>query len=700
MKEQILDYLDESKKAVSFSDLKNTLQINNKKELKILSDVLNELEEDFLVYKTKKEKYMLFTESHLKKGRLIGHKRGFGFVVVDGEDDVFVSEKNLNGAIHDDEVILEILGGGGRLEGRVLKVVKRNLKQVVGDFYFRRGKGRVLLDDDKVNLTIIIDSDKIMGAVNGSKVLVKIAKKIKNNYYHGEIIRVLGHKNDPGVDVLAIVYKYNLEDVFSDKTMKEVNQVASQVTESEIKNRRDLRDKMIFTIDGDDTKDIDDALSLEVLKNGNYLLGVHIADVSYYVSENSAIEEDAFKRATSLYLADRVIPMLPHKLSNGICSLNPKVDRLAMSCVMEIDQNGKVVDYEIFESVIRSQMQMTYNKVNAILEENKSVLEYQSFVETLKSMNKLAKILRKKKERRGYIDFAIDEAKIIVNEQGEAIDVKLREQKTGEKLIEDFMIAANETVAEAIFHLQLPFIYRVHGKPEPEKITNFLNFARILGYNVNVPRNIKNFKSSDMQEILNQLDNKKEFPIFSRLLLRSMQKAVYDPENIGHFGLASQCYTHFTSPIRRYPDLTVHRLLRKYLFKKEISKKVIAQSQKQLLLIADQSSHKERAALECEREVTDMKKAEYMMNHIGEEYQGIISSVMSFGLFVEIDKGIEGLIRIDDLDDDYYYFEESSFSLRGRGKKKIYRLGDEIKVVVKSASKEAKTIDFVVAKED
>mgnify|MGYP002772448333 FL=1 len=552
----------------------------------------------------------------------------------------------------------------------------------------------IKLDDEKVKLNIRIDKDKSMGAVEGHKVLVKITNKLEGNNYRGEIIKIIGHKNDPGVDILSIVNKFGIEDKFSDEVIKELDSIPDTVSEEEKAGRRDLRDEVIFTIDGDDTKDIDDAISIERLENGNYKLGVHIADVSNYVKEGTKLYETAMDRGTSVYLADRVIPMLPHKLSNGICSLNPNQDRLAISCVMEINLKGDVVTYDIFESLINSKKQMTYKNVNKILEENIIPEGYESFSDKLKMMKELADILRKNKERRGYIDFDIDESKIIVNEKGEAIDVVLRERGTGEKLIEDFMIAANETVATCIYFMELPFIYRVHGEPNEEKINKFLSFVSSLGYQVN--GKVKDLTPVAMQKILEQLKDKKEYHILSSMLLRSMQKAIYDTVNIGHFGLGSKCYTHFTSPIRRFPDTTVHRLLRKYLFKQQINNDVIEYEDKMLPVIAEHSSKKERDSVECEREVDDMKKAEYMEKHIGETYSGMISSIMSFGMFIELPNLVEGLVRLDDLTDDHYTFDESIISLIGKKNKRGYHLGDNVNVIVKSANKEARTVDFVL----
>lgn len=696
MQERILEILKEEARAYSIEELEEILGIRSAEELKTLLACLRDLENSLKVYHTNKGNYMLFNNSHLRVGRLIGNKKGFGFVDIEGDEDVFIPPTCMNGAIHGDQVIVEITSKKGLdLEGRIVKVLDRKLHQIVGEFYYKGGLGHIDPDDKKISIHIDIEQSKTMGAMNGHKVLVRLIGKGEKGNYKGEVIKILGHKNDPGVDILSIVSKYEINDVFSDEVMEAVEQLPLEVTEEEYIGRRDLRNKTIFTIDGDDAKDLDDAVSIDKLENGHYLLGVHIADVSHYVKENGEIDKEAYERGTSVYLADRVIPMLPHKLSNGICSLNGGVDRLTMSCDMEIDEKGNIVDYDIYESVINSKKRMTYRAVNDILEKNIVEPGYEPFVDDLKEMEVLAHILRKNKERRGYIDFDIDEAKIIVNDNGEAIDVKLRERGTGEKLIEDFMIAANETVATHIYYMELPFIYRIHGKPNEEKIESFSQFLKTLGISIQYNKN--EITPKDMQRVLDSLKENKLFHLLSSLLLRSMQKAVYDKNNIGHFGLASKCYTHFTSPIRRYPDQTVHRLLRTYLFQKKLDPETIRYWDLKLISIAEHSSEKERNAISCEREVDDMKKAEYMMKHIGEEYEGMITSVLNFGMFVELDNLIEGLISNDDMRGDTYYYDESTFSYVGKNSNKRYRLGDRVKVTVLNASKENKTVDFILS---
>lgn len=700
MREEIIELLGKEKRALSATEICDKLNLNTAGELKKLLDNLRILEEGYTVYRSNKDKYMLFENSHLLKGRLSVNKKGFGFVIVDGRDeDIYIDAKNMNGALNNDLVVVEELKGqnGKKTEGRVVKVLKKENNLIVGEYKIIDGNPHFIPDDKKLKMEIILDNKDLDDLVDGHKIQVSIVKEMGKYKYLGEVVKIIGHKNDPGVDILSIIYDHGINDTFTDEVMEEVNALPSEVLDSDRKGRKDLTDMTIFTIDGDDTKDIDDAISLKVLDNGNYELGVHIADVSYYVKEDTPLDLEAYDRGTSVYLADRVIPMLPHKLSNGICSLNENEDRFAMSCVMEIDNKGKVVSYDIFESIIRSRKKMTYKNVNKILEENIIPEGYEPFADTLIKMLDLAHILRKMKENRGYIDFGIDEAKIIVDEKGKAIDIVKRYRGEGENLIEDFMIAANETVATHIYYMNLPFVYRIHGKPNEEKIDRFIKFISVLGYKIN--GKIKDVQPTTIKYILEQLKDKEEYHILSSMMLRSMQKAVYDKNNIGHFGLGSKCYTHFTSPIRRYPDLTVHRLLRKYLFKNQINNEVIEYWDNKLTYLTEHSSEKERDSVDCEREVDDMKKAEYMMNHIGEEYEGIISSVTSFGMFVELPNLIEGLVKIDSLNDDKYIYDETTFSIRGDKNKRGYRLGDKVRIKVVGANKEAKTIDFELVKQ-
>lgn len=698
MKDKILEILKSYNRALSFEEIDSALNIKTVEETEELISALRELEESVEIYHSNKDKYMIFENSNLRKGIMRTNKKGFGFVDISTEEeDIFVGMDNMNGAINGDTVLVEIISNkpDGRIEGRIVRIVKRELSTVVGEIYFKKDRGYIIPDDNKLKMNIEIPKGKNKGSVDGHKVVVKITNQIGNNKFKGEVIRILGHKNDIGVDILSVVCKYNIKDTFDEETINELDNIPEEVSEEDKKGRRDLTGEVIFTIDGDDTKDIDDAISIEKLDNGNYKLGVHIADVSYYVKEGTAIDKEAMERGTSVYLVDRVIPMLPHKLSNGICSLNPDVERLAISCVMEIDEKGKIVDYEIFESFIKSRIQMTYKKVNKVLEEDVIPEGYEPYAEKLKLMLELSKILRKAKDERGYIDFEVDEAKILVDENCHPTDIVLRERGLGEKLIEDFMICANECVATHIFYMDLPFIYRIHEYPKEDKIRTYLSFLQTLGYTVT--GNIKDVRPKTIQGLVEFLKDKKEFKILSSLLLRNMQKAIYLPQNLGHYGLASKCYTHFTSPIRRYPDTTVHRLLRTYLFKNDMSSNTVGHWQEKLIYVADNSSIKERESIECEREVEDMKMAEYMEDHIGEEYEGIIASVNNFGMFIQLENLVEGLAHISELGD-YYIYDEATQTLTGERTKNRYRLGDKVLVRVKAASRDAKTIDFEIIK--
>ena len=696
MRDAILDILTKSNSALTIMEISNQLNLKTPEQVKELIEEVNKLVDDFTIYRSNKDKYMLFENSHLKKGRLSVTTKGYGFVIIDGEkDDIYVDEKNMRGALNNDIVVVEpFKGRDGKIEGRITRVLKKENNLIVGEYTVLDNHPHFIPDDKKLKMEILLDERDCENLVPGHKIQVSIVKDLGKYKYKGEVVRVIGHKNDPGVDILSIVYKYGINDKFSDEVIKELDNIPNEVSESEKQGRRDLRDKVIFTIDGDDTKDIDDAVSIEK-KGDNYILGVHIADVSYYVKEGTELYKEAYDRSTSVYLVDRVIPMLPHKLSNGICSLNPNVDRLAISCVMEINPNGKVVNHDIFESVIRSRKQMTYNNVNKILKNEEIPEGYEEFSEDLKLMNELAKILRKNKLNRGYLDFDASEAKILVDEKGKPYDIVLRVQDDAENLIEDFMIAANETVATHIYWMELPFVYRVHEVPDEEKINEFIKAISLLGYNIKGSRHFENPKA--MKSILDQLKDKEEFPILSTMLLRCMKKAVYKEENLGHYGLASKCYTHFTSPIRRFPDTTVHNLLRKYLFNEPNEhelKKLIDCWNAKLPELCEHTSKKERDAIDCERDVDSMKMAEYMESHIGEEYDGVISSIMSFGMFIQLDNLVEGLVHISEIKGDYYIYNDSTKTLKGQKKGKEYKMGQKVRIVVTNASKENSTVDF------
>ncbi|MFV0498729.1 MAG: ribonuclease R [Bacilli bacterium] len=696
MKTEILKLLGNKKYSpMTIYEISSHLKLDSSRDFKLLSKKLIELEDNYEIMKSKKERYMLAENMGFYKGKIKINKNGFGFLIQD-TDDIYIPRKYINDALDDDTVLVKKLDSsrGQRMEGKVVKVIDKAVNILVGTYQENKKTGYIILDDIKKSVAIDIDKSNKNGAVDGSKVIVEIVKKINGNKYLGVVKKIIGHKNDPGIDILSAVYAHNIDVEFSDDTINYLRYIPEFVNQDDIKDRRDLRDNIIVTIDGDDAKDLDDAISIEKLENNNYLLGVHIADVSYYVCENNPIDIDARNRGTSVYLVDRVIPMLPQYLSNNICSLNEGVDRLTLSCQMEIDSKGKIVSYDIFQSVINSSARMTYKDVNDILNNNQDVIaKYKKISNKFELMNELAHILRKVRNVRGSLDFEIPESKIIVDQESKVIDVVLRERYDAEKLIEDFMILANETVASHFFYQELPFIYRVHNKPKEDKITQFLKYARIMGHDIKTNNN--EVTNHTIKNILDDIQDEQGY-ILKTLLLRSMQKAEYDITNIGHFGLASKCYTHFTSPIRRYPDLIVHRLIRKYLLKKDykFNTKFISQ----LAEIALHSSVKERSAMNCEFDVMDMKKAEYMEAHIGEEFTGLICSLTNFGMFVELDNGIEGLIRFTDLIDDHYVYDEKRLCVYGKRGGKTYNLGMEVDVLVVNASKKTGQIDFDIVK--
>lgn len=698
MKEKILEILKEETKGQNINEINNKLHLRGMEEITELEDNLKELVTEGVLHMSKNREYMLMSNTKsLKVGKLRINKNGNGFVECEPED-IFVHSNDLNGAINGDFVEVEIKTriNDPEPEGYIRNILKRDLKNVVGEMVKDKKTLAFKPDDEKLNIAVKLTKESMKGCVEGHKVIISIIKEIGNRTFLGKVEKIIGHKNDPGVDILTIAAKHSIETEFSEDVKRELKNIPDEVCENDLIGRTDLTKEMIFTIDGDDTKDIDDAISVK--RDGkNYVLGVHIADVSNYVKVGSALYDSAFSRGTSSYLADTVIPMIPHQLSNGICSLNPEVIRLTISCVMTIDGNGKVISYDIFPSYIKSRKQMTYKNVNKILDENIIPEGYGEFADTLKLMHELSKILRQEKINRGYIDFGIDEAKVIQDENGKAIDIVKRVQGTGEKLIEDFMIAANETVATHISNMDLPFIYRVHDLPNAEKIEDFSNLIKQMGYQIHT--NLNKITPVTMQKLLNEFRDKDEFVILSDMLLRSMKKAIYSTNNIGHFGLASKNYTHFTSPIRRFPDLTVHRLLRTYLFENRIDMETVNFNAKYLIDVADHSSETEVNSVEAEREVLDMKMAEYMESHIGEEYEGIISGVTNFGMFVELDNLIEGLVHISTLDGFYTYVPEM-LSLISANKKNKYRIGDRVKIVVTNANKNQGIIDFELVKGD
>ena len=689
MEEKILEFI---KSTNTVYNVKTLYKEFGSKEL--VRNVLNNLEQNGDIVITANGKVLDYLKSGLKKGKFIANKKGYGFVEFDKEqEDLYIPKESVLNAIDKDIVVVEVakVNKGEKPYGRVFKVIKRNKDYLVGEIVIENDNYYVLPDNDIYKFKVLIPKEETNSLVEGMKVLVKITGNKNSNIYPGTIEKVIGHKDDPLIDVLAVAYDngFYLED--SIEVKKQLEQIPSIVTEKEIVNRKDLREEEMFTIDGSDTKDIDDAISIKKEANGNYILGVHIADVTYYFKENSPLDNSAYDKATSVYLTNYVLPMLPHQLSNGICSLNEGVDRLTITCEVKFDNNANIIDYDIYESVINSKKKMTYESVNRLLEENIVDEGYEDYVSSLKLMHELSSKIRKNKVKRGYIEFLSDEIKIIVDEYGIPIDIHQKEQKTGEKLIEDFMIVANEAVATRIKDMGLPSIYRIHEKPKIEKIKEFLGYVTSLGYKLT--GDFSKLEPKDIQNMLEQLKDKKEFAILSDMLLRCMQKAIYSNENIGHFGLASPCYTHFTSPIRRYPDEIVHRLLRKYLFKHDYSNESMDNLESKIAMQAEHSSIMERKAVECEREVNDMKMAEYMESHIGEEFDGTIVGVKNFGMFVKLTNLVEGAVSIRDLGN-YFTYDEKGHTLRGGNK--IYKLGDSVRIRVKAASKDARRIDFEI----
>lgn len=692
MESKILEILSGKNKSLTIMEINDLLGLHTIEEYQELEKTLNILcMEAQIYYSEKKKRYTLFSNTNYMKGKLIVNPKGYGFVILDDNDreDIFINSRNMLDAKSNDIVLVEYINKHNK-EGKVTKVIKRDESNLVGLFDSENGIDYVILDKKEYG-KYIIPKGFSKGAVPGHKVLVR--RLFNGAFNEAEVIKIIGHKNDVGIDILSYVYEYGFDPTYSDDVMAEVEKIPSEVSEEEMLSRTDLRDKMIFTIDGKDTKDIDDAISIEKIDNDKYILGVHIADVSHYVKKGSYLDDDAYERGTSVYLVDRVVPMLPHKLSNGICSLNPNVDRLAMSCVMEINGKGYVSNYQIFKSVIRSKKQMNYDDVNYILEDNVIPSGYEEYVDTLRTMNELSNILRKKMVRHGYIEFNIKEPKIIVDDSCHPVDIKICEQRTGEKLIENFMIVANETVAGFIEDKNLPGIYRVHDKPNKEKLIEYLKFLSIKGYNIKA--DVNRFSPKDYQNIINKFKNDPARDILGTLAIQTMSKAKYSDINIGHYGIASKRYSHFTSPIRRYPDLTLHRLLKDYLGTP--NSKVIDSWRKSLPGISIQTSKKELDSVDCERNVEKMKKAEYMMDHIGEVYTGVISGIMDFGFFVMLDNTVEGLVRLDSLKGDYYSYNKNRYMIIGKNKGKMYTYGDVVKVEVIAASKDTSQVDFVLS---
>ena len=637
-------------------------------------------------------------------GQYTGNAKGFGFVTVEGRDeDIFIPEENTNGAFHLDTVQVELLPGvtGKRQEGRITKIITRGMTDIVGTYNDNRNFGFVVADNTKIAYDIFIPSGQSLGAVTGDKVVVTISDYgdiFFGKKPEGKVTEIIGNINDPGVDILSVVKGYDIPSEFSEKVMNQAARTPDEIIPQDLEGRLDLRNMQMVTIDGEEAKDLDDAVSLHI-DNDLYYLGVHIADVSNYVQENSALDREALKRGTSVYLTDRVIPMLPHRLSNGICSLNHGEDRLALSCLMTINKMGDVIDHQIAETVINVDERMTYTSVAAILDDADpdECEKYKALVPMFEQMKELAAILHKKRSDKGSIDFDSNEAKIILDEQGDPIEIKPYERNTATDLIEDFMLMANQTVAQHFFWLQVPFLYRTHEQPSPEKIDALSVFIKNFGYFLKVKEG--EVTPKEIQKLLSKIEGTKEEAVISRIALRSMMQAKYTTECTGHFGLAMDYYCHFTSPIRRYPDLQIHRIIKEQL-RGKLTPERIKHYAEILPEVAKHSSETERRADDAERDTDKLKKAQFMENHVGEIFDGVISGVTAWGMFVELDNTCEGLIRAASMWDDYYAYDESSYSLVGESTGKTYTLGQKVKIKVDAADRLEKTIDFKLYSEN
>lgn len=675
----------------------------NKNEKKELRKAVEQLLKEGLLLKIKKEKIVLPERYGVFTGRIDVNKRGFGFVYRgEGKGDIFVPENALKTAMNGDKVQVKLIrenAGTRRAEGEILAILERKNSKVIGVYEQTKAFGFVTPEDQKLHHDIFISKSNRNYAETGDVVVVEITKwPEKGRNPEGIIVEILGKKGDKGVDILTVVKKFNLPESFPPKVLSYTDSLSEVLDEKEFAKRRDLRGEKIMTIDGADAKDLDDAVSVVKLENGMYKLSVHIADVSHYVRENTPLDKEAFKRATSVYLLDLVIPMLPEKLSNGLCSLNPFEPKLALSCDMIIDSQGKVVEHEIYESVIESKLRATYEDVTKVLqgETGETLEKYREFVPMIEDMRDLQKILEKKREKRGAIEFDFPESKITLDKLGKPVDVSLYPREISNRIIEEFMLVCNETVSEHMFWTHIPFIYRIHEEPDEEKLKAFTEFSFNLGYPVRLYAGVQ---PKALQEVLKKVEGQKEEPVLSKLLLRSMMQARYAPENIGHFGLAATYYSHFTSPIRRYPDLMIHRIIKEFLHGKIDEKRI-----RSLIPIVSeaskQASEMERVAVDAERELDALKKAEYMHQHIGEVFEGIISSVTNFGLFVELPNTIEGLVHITSLYDDYYVYDDRYMMLIGERTGRKFALGENIRVLVANVNLDSHEIFFEIEEED
>lgn len=665
-----------------------------------LKEVMDALVAEGKVGLSKRGKYGK-PEAFALIGTFTGNAKGFGFVTIEGqEQDIFIPAGKTGGAMHGDKVqiVASAAQTGRRAEGAVIRVLERANETLVGYYQKSKNFGFVIPDNQKINADIFIPQGRDMGAVNGHKVVVRLTEYGgERRNPEGVITEIIGHVNDPGTDILSIAKAYGLPEEYPPEVMQQAARMPDEISDADRAGRRDLRDWQTVTIDGEDAKDLDDAITISREAYG-YKLGVHIADVSHYVTEGSPLDQEALKRGTSVYLADRVIPMLPHKLSNGICSLNAGTDRLALSCIMEIDPQGRVQGHEIVESVIRVDRRMTYTAVNAIVTDRDEAVmqEYEGFVEMFDLMKELAGILREKRRQRGSIDFDFPETKVILDERGRAVDIRPYERNAATRIIEDFMLMANETIAEDYFWQELPFVYRTHDNPDPEKMKRLGVFINNFGYSIRTQQGEVHPK--ELQKLLTKIEGTEEEALISRLTLRSMKQAKYMPVCTGHFGLAAKYYTHFTSPIRRYPDLQIHRIIKENL-RGGLTEQRISHYDKILAGVTVQCSANERRAEEAERETVKLKKCEYMSHRIGETFEGVISGVTTWGFYVELPNTVEGLVHVSELHGDYYIFDEERMELRGEMSRKSFKLGQKIRVVVTGTDRLTRTIDFIPAED-
>ncbi|MCL6517476.1 MAG: ribonuclease R [Alicyclobacillus sp.] len=696
---QVIEYMQlDAYRPMTVDELTEAFGIEDAESFKAFVRLLNDMEAKGEVVRTRTNRYGVPERMNLVVGRLQMKARGYGFLIPDaaGEPDVYIPADELNGAMSGDRVMarVERAFSGARREGRIIRVLERANDRVVGKVTKYRDHAFVTPLDKRMGQDIFIPGDQVLRAHDGDVVVVQITEfPTATRGPVGHVVEVLGQPDAPGIDILAVIRKYNLPESFPEEVLAEAERIPLELSERDYEGRRDLREEVIVTIDGEDAKDLDDAVQVKRLENGNYLLGVHIADVSYYVREGSRLDQEAYRRGTSVYLVDRVIPMLPQRLSNNVCSLNPRVDRLTLSCVMEMDPTGRVVKHDIFPSVIRTTERMTYTAVNRILMDHdpETMARYEALVPHFRQMEELALILRRRRMDRGAIDFDFDEVKVVVDDLGRPTDIIPRQRGVAERIIEEFMLAANETVAEHFHWLAVPFVYRIHEEPELERMLEFNEFIHNFGYHVKGLGG--RIHPRALQDVLEKCRGTREERVIATLMLRSMRQARYSPESVGHFGLAAEFYTHFTSPIRRYPDLVVHRIIREVLSgrltgsREERMREFVAEA-------AAHSSVRERVAQDAERETDQLKMVEYMLAHVGEEFDGLISGVTQFGLFIQLTNGVEGLIHISYLTDDYYALNEKQMALVGERTRRVFRLGDPVRVKVAGANKEELTIDF------